>query len=177
MKIKTTYRVIGELALLTCGIVLYFMSDFYWAGEIFGYLGLSLLVLDITNKKVRKNKDIKTLAIVFSIFTALNLLRHWYVFHILTSFEILSDLEFDFFLIREIIWLIPTILMVLISFKLVKNKGKTDFDYYIKTKELKLVVGFILIAIFLELPIFGIHPDFIGGSHGHGFWDAWSHIH
>jgi hypothetical protein len=177
MKKIQTYRIVIELAVLICGLILIFQTDNYWLGELICYIGLTALILDLTIRIVRKLRDIKTLAILFSAFTLLNIIRHLNFYLYLPT--VISAKIFQYYLITliELLWLLPSIFMILISLKLIINKKQLNYQTYVKSKEFRFVIMFVFLAIALEMPVFGFQPDFFGDLHGHGFWEAWTHIH
>ena len=172
------YRLLVEIAMIICGLVLIFRTyQFYWLGTILVYFGLSTLVIDSTVGIIQKKKDIKTLAIVFTIFSLINALRHLNFYIHISYLESIAEIEFHIYYFLEFFWIIPSLLMFWVSIKLLINESQIDYREYIKSKEFKYVLGFVFIAILLEFPIFGVHGDFFGGIHGHGIWEAWTHIH
>jgi hypothetical protein len=177
MKITWTYRIILELAVLISGLILLFQTDNYWIGELISFIGLTSFILDMTIRIIWKQQDIKTLAIVFSVFTLLNLIRHLNFYIYLPTLISFENFQFELIIFRELIWFLPSVLMVLVSVRLIINKKQINYQAYVKTKEFRYVIMFVLLAIALEMPVFGFHPDYLGGTHGHGFWDAWTHIH
>ena len=174
MRLSQTYRFLIEIIFFISGLLLMFLiNNNYWIGEIIAFLGLSIFIVDLIAGLIRRKRNIQTISVIFFIFIILNLIRHFefYTFNI----EYYQWIPFKFFL--ELFWLIPSLLMICVFIRLVVNRNMIDYLDYTKTKDFIFAIGFMVIAIILEFPVFGIHNGFFSGLHGHGLWDAWTHIH
>ncbi len=152
-------------------------EDYSTIGEIIAYIGLSTFIVDWLYRLVCKKRNISTILIIFIIFTVLNLIRHFPIFFYLSRLTDGYVKAFELYIIIHSIWLGPTIILIWITIKLIINNKVLEYNDYVRSNSFKIAVIVILLAIFFELPIWGFHPNFAGGIHAHGLWDAWVHIH
>ena len=179
MKTLMKHRIYLELFCLIIGLSI-LLLNIRWLSEILIYIGLSSLIIDIVARLVVKKKDLKFFGIVIGAFALLNIIRH-YNFYLYIVFGLFDNLAMDredyFFFIREIIWIIPSVFVVLCAIKLIRNKQNIDYSEYLRTLQFKIIIGLFILAIILDIPVFYFHGDFLGYPHGHGFWEISSHIH
>jgi hypothetical protein len=178
MMLNTRYRIIIEMIILGLGIFFLFLNiNYYWIAEMIMYFGFFAFIIDFIIWIILKKQTVRVLGIIISILTFVNLLRHIDFYNLLFDIRLQFKLQYLKYHIREIIWFFPSILMIYYSVKLLINKEKMGFIKYVEEVEFKIILGFFLLAIILDFPIFGVHGDLGGGLHGHGFWDAYFHLH
>ena len=178
MKTKSwQFILIGGIVAIS-GIGLGFKIDEMLFPQILAVLGIEIVIFESVRKYIFKKSSVKTLGITIIFFSILNFIRHSMFFIVISRIGELFENSPDFiwFLSRESIWLIASSWILFKGINLVKEKEETDFKEYVKSKEFKILTTLIIVLLILEVPLFGIHGDFGGGLHGHGFWDGGTHI-
>ena len=179
MKIKSWQIILFGGIMATIGIALGFKMDEMLFPQILAVLGIEIVIIESVRIYIIKKESVKILGVSIIIFSILNFLRHSMFFIVLSRIGELyeNSTDFNWFLLRESIWLIASIWILTRGVKLIKDNEEAIFEEYVKSKEFKILATLIFILLILEIPIFGIHGDFGGGLHGHGLWDGGAHIH
>lgn len=179
MKTNTLYIISIGGIFSVIGIGLGLIMNQLLIPQILTVLGIELIVLESMRRYIFKKSSLKTLGISILLFSILNFLRHSTFFIVVSKIGELynDDPAFIAFLVRETFWLIFSTWILSRGINLFRISDVTTFDKYINSKEFKLLLIVVIILLLLEIPIFGIHPDFAGGLHGHSFWDGGTHLH
>lgn len=164
---------------MAIGIVLGLIVDEVLISQILVVLGIEIIIFELVRKYIFKKSSIKILGVSILFFSILNILRHSTFFFIISRLKEFyeNSIVFNQYLFRESIWLIASIWILGKGIQLIKNEKEKEFKEYVKSQEFKIITALIIIILFLEIPIFGIHGGFGGGLHGHGFWDKGLHMH
>lgn len=147
--------------------------------QILFYLGVLLLVLPRIIDLIFKKRSVKGVAIVFLLFSLINGLNQFeFLPSIFFKGTLLIKSEYLFYSIMQIFRFIGSLWLFLESIFLYKNYQKYNFEDLLKTTRIRLLLIFIGLLIFLEVPIFGWHYGFFGDfKHGHNFWNHGFHLH
>ncbi|WP_367392194.1 hypothetical protein [Lewinella sp. LCG006] len=167
------------LLMFVVGLVIAFLADDFLIPGVLMIVGMEVVFLELVRKYLIKKSSIKILAYTILVFSILNFLRHNVFFIVVSRISELykNDPDFNWFLVTEFIWFWVSIWILSRGFNLLFPKEEINYEEYTASKEFRVVVVLILCLLALEIPVFGIHGNFGGYLHGHGFWDAWLHIH
>ena len=178
-----TFKKLIPLGILSfsLGVLLIFLFDFSLTPPLLTTIGIELVAFELIRRMLYRKDSVSAFGKLLLGFSALNFLRHAEFFYILNhippTFEFDEELLFlpNFWL--QFLWLFVSLSIVGKGLGLAFRKDDSPFMDYTDSKEFKTLFLIILLLMLLETPVFGIHGDFGGGLHGHGFWDAWMHIH
>lgn len=179
MKIKT-WQIISIGGLLVIGGVgLGYILDELLYSQILAVLGIEIVIIELIRNYIFKKRSLRILGIIILIFSILNFFRHKFFFEIISRFSELYDnsLEWNLLLLREFLWLILSVWILIQGINLLAKNDKIGFGEYSQSIKFKILIIGILILFALEVPVFGIHGDFGGSLHGHSFWDGGTHFH
>ena len=167
----------GILGML--GVVLCLSMDQILIPQILAVIGIEVAVLEAVRKYLYQSESIRTLGITIVIFSILNFLRHATFFNVVSRIGECYEhsLAFQGFLLRETVWLLASLWILSKGVKLLGATEAPTFGEYVQAKEFKILARLILLLLILEIPLVGIHGDFGGGLHGHGFWEIGMHLH
>ena len=161
------------------GVVLCLSMDQILIPQILAVIGIEVAVWEAVRKYLYQSESIRRLGIAIVIFSILNFLRHATFFFVVSRigecYE--NSLAFQGFLLRETVWLLASLWILSRGLKLLSATEDPTFGEYVQVKEFKILANLIITLLILEIPLFGIHGDFVGGLHGHGFWEIGMHIH
>ncbi len=177
MKTRYKHRFWTELSVFILGLLLLINIRTFWYGQILLLASFLTLILDYFWYLMTKKESIRTATIILLLVSILNILRHVPNFIFIIKYYDWETFEFSPFIIKELIWLIPTFFLIIVTKTTWTNKNRSTYKQLIKSKRFKIAIGVILVGVFLELPIWGIHGDFFGQLHGHSFWNSFTHIH
>ncbi len=154
------------------GLTLIYVDIFNVIGTFLYSIGIAGLTFTPIIHHITTKKSIRLLGLYLILFSIVNIVRHYQDFYSLYYFKDLIENDFYYsenrYLIHLPIWLIMTIWLLKYSVQTIMT-NKT-YETYLKRTETKFIITIIIVLTLLELPIFGWHPDFVGGLHGHSFW-------
>jgi len=153
--------------------------DEYLRSHILIVTGIIVILIQIASSILKKYQSCQVLGLLIVVFSILNAVRHLENLPILLEFEELTVGGFYFakFYFQELIWLIVSIVILIKGLHLLLIGNRIKYKSFRRTKTFKLIIGAVLILFFLEVPIWGLHRNFGGHTHGHSFWDGGTHIH
>lgn len=169
------YSIPAASVILISGVLWSFLLAPGLVPDLLIYLGIFMFVFDLLARFIRKKKSMGLLARIMLVLSLVNIVRHYPVYVYFSG--LLVPIEYTFYFTRELIWLIPSWYAIWVSLRLLIRHDQMEFDTYLRTTEFKIMTGLFILMLLLELPLFGFHGGFDGTVHGHGFWDAGTHIH
>ncbi len=169
-----------SIVLIASGLALMFKQN--WLLDNFGMLTLSLGLICLfvlpARTHIKYSKNINVLITYLIIFQFINVLRHYMDFYLILNLKEYLDFMFHprstIYLIGLTIWLFGLIWTTVFIVKTIRRNA--EYKNVIKDRSYKIVIGYIILMLMLELPIYNWHGDFFGQSHGHSLWDKF-HLH
>lgn len=165
---------------ISSGFALLFPQS--WLIENFGKLMLSIglvylfVVPAVTHIKYSKNKSLLISYLI--TFLIINIGRHYTDFYLILNIK--EYLNFmihprsTIYLTGLTIWLVGAIGTSILIVKMIRKN--ISYQNIIAEKIFKIIIGYIILILLMELPLYNWHGDFFGQSHGHSFWYSF-HFH
>ncbi len=149
-------------------IGLFFFDKLYSPVGLF--IGVGILFVVIANSNINKTNSARVfggyMLAVTLVFAWNNYEPNWGIESV-----VFLDLEYPFFVFRTI----STIFLFGVSFYYLMINRK--FSRIRKTYIFRVVIVILGVCLLLELPLYDIHGDIGGNSHGHSFWKGRGHLH
>jgi hypothetical protein len=160
--------------LFVSGLILFFLKiDNNFIGTIYPfliYISVVWLIGFSALLHVSVKKSSKLLGIYILVFVIFFLFKYSTDFKNIVHINDIEKFRYlhHIYLIKLIIFLL--VLVFLLYCSLTYTTTEKTFDNIMKTLKIKIIFFVVIILIFLESPIFGIHENKNKLFHGHSFW-------